>query len=60
MSTIRTSVGRLSQRIAAYREHDARRREHDSALAIPRVATEHATRVELARERGEAGCDFCH
>ncbi len=60
MATIRSSVGRLSQRLAARREHAARRREHDEALAIPRVATEHETRVARARSRGEAGCDFCH
>jgi hypothetical protein len=60
VNTIRSSVGRLSQRLAARREHAVARREHDEALAIPRVATEHATRVELARSRGEAGCDFCH
>jgi hypothetical protein len=60
MSAIRSSVGRLSQRLAARREHAARRRDHDEALAIPRVATEHATRVEDARSRGEHGCDFCH
>jgi len=60
MATIRTSVGRLSQHLAERRAHAARRREHDDALAIPRVATEHATRVESARARGEAGCDYCH
>jgi hypothetical protein len=60
MATLRSSVGRLSQRLAARREHAARRREHDEALAIPRVATEHLTRVEYARSRGEAGCEFCH
>jgi hypothetical protein len=60
MTTIRSSVGRLSQRLAARREHADRRREHDEALAIPRVASEHATRVEMARSRGETGCDFCH
>jgi hypothetical protein len=60
MPVIRSSVGRLSQRLADRREHAAARRAHDEALAIPRVATEHATRVELARSRGESGCDFCH
>ena len=60
MSTIRSSVGRLSQRLAARREDAERRRAHDEALAIPRVATEHATRVERARSRGETGCDYCH
>jgi hypothetical protein len=55
-----SKIRRLSQVLAARREHAARRRAHDDALAIPRVATEHATRVELARQRGEVGCDFCH
>jgi hypothetical protein len=59
MSAIRMSVGRLTQVLADRRQYAARRRQHDDAMAIPRVATEHSTRVELARSRGESGCDFC-
>ena len=56
---MKTAVSRLSRTIAARRALADGRRHHDDAMAIPRVATEHATQVMRARERGEAGCRFC-
>lgn len=53
------TIRRLSQHLVDRRERAERRREHDEALAIPRVATEHLTRVEHARRRGEHACEFC-
>jgi hypothetical protein len=56
---MRTTVERLSRTIAARRALADGRREHEHAMAIPRVATEHVTQVMRARERGEAGCRYC-
>ena len=56
---MKTAVTRLSRAIAARRSIADGRREHDDAMAIPRVATEHVTQVLRARERGEAGCRYC-
>ena len=56
---MRTAVTRLSRSIAARRALVDGRREHDHAMAIPKVATEHVTQVLRARERGEHGCRYC-
>ena len=56
---MKSTVSRLSRTIAARRALADGRREHDHAMAIPRVATEHVTQVLRARERGEAGCRYC-
>ena len=56
---MKTAVSRLSRTIAARRALVDGRREHDDAMAIPRVATEHVTQVMRARDRGEAGCRYC-
>jgi hypothetical protein len=52
-------IRRLSERLAAHRDHAAQRREHEVAMSIPSVATEHSTRVELDRARGLPSCRFC-
>lgn len=56
---MKSAVARLTRVIAARRAVDDDRRYHDDAMAIPRVATEHATQVLQARERGETGCRHC-
>jgi hypothetical protein len=56
---MKTTVARLSRTIAARRALADGRREHDHAMAIPRVAAEHVTQVLRARERGEGGCRYC-
>ena len=56
---MKSAVTRLSRTIAARRALADGRREHDEAMAIPRVPTEHSTQVLRARERGEAGCRYC-
>ena len=56
---MKTTVARLSRTIAARRAMADGRRQHDDAMAIPRVATEHVTQVMRARERGESGCRYC-
>ena len=56
---MKTAVSRLSRTIAARRALVDGRREHDDAMAIPRVASEHSTQVVRARERGESGCRYC-
>jgi len=56
---MKTTVARLSRTIAGRRALADGRREHDHAMAIPRVATEHVTQVLRARDRGEAGCRYC-
>ena len=58
-SRIRASAVRLTSRLDARRQHAADRREHDYAMSIPQVASEHASQIEHARSRGEATCDFC-
>ena len=35
------------------------RRDHDGALADPRVAAEHRIAADRARARGNPGCAFC-
>ena len=54
-----STVARLTRRIAARRALADDRRHHDEAMAIPRVATEHATQVLRDRERGDIGCRYC-
>jgi hypothetical protein len=54
-----STVERLTRRIAARRALADNRRHHDEVMEIPRVATEHATQVLRARERGEIGCPHC-
>jgi hypothetical protein len=56
---MKSSVAFLTRMIAARRALVDHRRHHDEAMAIPRVASEHATQVLRARERGETGCRYC-
>ena len=56
---MKSAVARLTRAIADRRAVADDRRHHDDAMAIPRVATEHATQVLRARERGETGCRYC-
>jgi len=35
------------------------RRNHDRALADPRVAAEHRIAADRARDRGNPGCPYC-
>jgi hypothetical protein len=56
---MKSAVARLTRVIAARRAVADDRRHHDDAMAIPRVAMEHATQVLRARERGETGCRYC-
>ena len=56
---MKSTVARLTRMIAVRRDLADDRRHHEVAMAIPRVASEHATQVLRARERGESGCRYC-
>ena len=36
------------------------RRDHDRAMADPRVAAEHRLAIDRSRDSGGPGCEFCN
>jgi hypothetical protein len=49
----------LRARRARVRERGSRR-DHDRAMADPRVAAEHRLAIDRSRDRGDGGCYFCN
>lgn len=48
----------LRARRSRVRERGSRR-DHDRAMADPRVAAEHRLAIVRSRARGDGGCEFC-
>jgi hypothetical protein len=53
------SAAKLIHRVVDLRRRVAGRREHDAAMADPRIAAEHAFQVAHATSHGKPGCEFC-